>query len=38
MLVNSFKKAELQIDFPGWLLKVKKNEILDFDGIIHEFL
>ena len=34
MLLNSFKKAELQIDFTGWLLKVKKDEVLHFDGLI----
>ena len=32
MLVNSFKKA-----FPGWLLKVKKDEMPHLHDIIHEF-
>ena len=38
MLLNSFKTAELLIDFPRWLLKVKKDEILHFDGVHMSFL
>ena len=38
MLLNSFKTAELLIDFPRWLLKVKKDEILHFDGVHMTFL
>ena len=38
MLLNSFKTAELLIDFPRWLLKVKKDEILHFDELHTSFL